>query len=187
MKPLIFASLFSLSMLRAQNVPPRPKPADNGPTLEVTMKYLEEKLSSIGPVTYIIYIHDNTNGHDWTNKRTTEVTDVRASVALCEITFHRRITVNGNVAQDTDGRLPLKDVVDVAVETEERNVKEANSKAGHPELSTRVDPPVFVLTAKRKGGGNDFDLYDESPANRIGKAMVRGMELCGGSNKGPVK
>jgi len=35
------------------------------------------------------------------------------------------------------------------------------------------------------GGEKDFALYDESLANRIAKALVHAVELCGGGSKEP--
>jgi hypothetical protein len=176
----------SLSMLRAQDVPPPPKPPEDGPSLEVTMKYIEERLGLIGPVNYIQYNHNNTSGADGTTRRSTEVTNVRASAAPCRIDYHWLEMLDGKVSQDKDLGFALKNVEEVVVETEEKNIKEVYSKA-YPEWSIRADPPVFIVLAKRKTGVNTFDLYDESLANRIGKAMVRAVELCGGGDKGPLK
>jgi len=36
-------------------VPPPPKPADEGPSLEVTMKFIQDKLNDIGPVTHGLF------------------------------------------------------------------------------------------------------------------------------------
>jgi hypothetical protein len=156
--------------------------------MEATMQYIQEKLGSIGPVSYIAYVHDNLMGTDWTIKFTTETTNVRASAALCQINFHWRETVDGKVNQDRDGAVPLKPVEEVVVETEERNLKRGFSKAGHPEWTFRVDPPVFVLSARRKDGtAHNLELYDESVANRLAKAMVRAAEFCGGGDKDPFK
>jgi hypothetical protein len=151
------------------------------------MKYIEEQLGSIGPVNFIAYRHDNTNGKEGITKFTSEVTNVRANVALCLISFHWRETVDGKVLQDADPGVELKVVEQVVVVTQAVNLRDITSKAGRPELAVRVDPPVFALLAKRKAGLNAFVLYDESQANRIAKAMVHAAELCGGGDKDPFK
>jgi hypothetical protein len=86
---------------------------------------------------------------------------------------------------DKDLGFALKDVQEVVVKTCEQNLKEAQSKAGYPEYSNRVDPPVFVIIVKKKNGRDYFFLYDESLANRIAKALVHAVELCGGGSKDP--
>ena len=169
----------------AQDVPPPPKPADDGPSLADTMKFIEEKLGSIGQVNYVAYNHDNTAGTNGTNKFSSEASNVRASVQSCLIGYHWRDIEEGEVLNDMDVWFPLKDVQEVVVQTMEQDLKETSSKAGHPEYSIRVDPPVFVIAVKRKNGGNPFVLYDESLANRIAKALVHAVELCGGGNKDP--
>jgi len=166
----------------AQDVPPPPKPADDGPSLEVTMKFIEEKLGSIGPVNWIEYIHDETAGSDWRNRFSSEATSVKASAAGCRIDYHWQLTRGAHVTRYGDYGFPLKIVQEVVVKTAEQLFKESGSKAGHPEWTSRVDPPVFFLSIKSKGGGlNGFYLYDETLANRIAKTLVRAVELCGGA------
>jgi hypothetical protein len=94
--------------------------------------------------------------------------------------------VNGTVQLDKDLGFALKDVQEVVVEAVEHRTKEAVSKQlGHPEWSNRMDPPVFVIIVKKKNGEDDFYLYDESLAQRIAKALVHAVELCGGGSKDP--
>jgi hypothetical protein len=169
----------------AQDVPPPPKPPDDGPSLADTMKFIEEKLGSIGPVSYVAYHHDNTDGRDWTVKIIQKESNVRASVQGCRIDYHMWSSFAGKVGLDQDAWFLLKDVEEVVVETKEQNFKKAASRQGVPEVSTRVDPPVFVITAKKKNGGDEFALNDEPLAHRIAKALVHAVELCGGGSKDP--
>jgi hypothetical protein len=174
----VVGALFALACA-AQDVPPPPKLPDDSPSLETTMKFIEEKLGSIGPVSYIV----NTGGDEW--KETDEVTNVRTNVAGCRIDYDSRATSYGKVNQTQNISVPLKDVEEVLVKSMEQDRKEFTSKAGHPEWTVQVSPPVFVLTVKRKSGGNNFYMYDESLANRIAKALVHAVELCGGGSKDP--
>ena len=171
----------------AQDVPPPPKPADDGPSLADTMKFIEEKLGSIGRVNWVEYAHDDTSGKDFTPvKYGYETGTVRGSVQSCRIDYHGWASVNGTVQLDKDLGFALKDVQEVVVEAVEHRTKEAVSKQlGHPEWSNRMDPPVFVIIVKKKNGRDYFFLYDESLANRIAKALVHAVELCGGGSKDP--
>ena len=38
-----------------KNVAPPPKPADEGPSLEVTMKFMEDKLNDVGALNLVVY------------------------------------------------------------------------------------------------------------------------------------
>jgi hypothetical protein len=176
-------SLFALTC-SAQDVPPPPKPADDGPSLADTMKFIEEKLGAIGRLNYVERSHNNTTGNDFTHKFSWESSNVRAR--QCRIEYHGWLSyTDGKVLVDEDYWFSLKNVQEVVVETDEQSLKAANSKAGHPEWSFRVDPPVFVIRVNLKNGVNQFALYDESLANRIAKALVHAVELCGGGSKEP--
>lgn len=166
-----------------QDVPPPPKPPETGPSLEATMSFIQEKLNSIGPVNFIIYYHDNTNGNDWAHKFKIEDTGVRASAADCKIIYHVRATRDDKVYFEADNVVPLKDVKQIGVMNEEQRAKEYDSQSGHPEYAQRVDPPVFLLYVELKAGAVDFNLYDETLANRLAKAIVHAVELCGGGKE----
>jgi hypothetical protein len=182
---LILAALILLSTAFAQDVPPPPKPKDDGPSLEVTMKFIEEKLNSIGRVNYMAYLHNNTDGSDMTLRISDEAKNLRAAAATCRIDFHDWEMQNEKVKADSDVWFLLKAVQEVAVKTREQDAKEIDSKSGHPEFSYRVDPPIFILSINRKNGNHTISFYDEAMANRVAKALVHAVELCGGGNKDP--
>jgi hypothetical protein len=57
---------------------------------------------------------------------------------------------------------------------------------GNPQLDKRQDPPYFTVTAKLKDNSETPLFFSsEEIANRIAKAMVHAVELCGGGNKEP--
>jgi hypothetical protein len=169
----------------AQDVPPPPRPADAGPGLADTMKFIVDKLGSMGRVNYVTYIHDNTVGNDWNNKFSAEASNVRQGAQACRIDYHWWQSRNGEVIANQDLWFYFQTIQEVVVEPRDQDVKEADAKAGHPEWTTRVDPPVFVIKAKWSNGEGYFYSYDESLAGRVAKALVHAVELCGGGNKEP--
>lgn len=167
-------------------VPPPPKPADSGPSLAVTMQFIQEKLIGLGTVNYATYVHDNIVGNNWGDQFSVQATNIIADPATCRVTYHWKSTRNGSVTSDIDAFFSLHDVVDIVVTSLEQNMKQLNTAAGHPSYDVKADPPVFVLEAQRSGNVmNVFDFTDEDMANRVAKAMVHAVELCGGGNKEP--
>ena len=169
-----------------QDVPLPPKPPDSGPSLADTVKFVEDKLDEQGKMNYVVYIHDDAQGTDGTVSRSSEISKVRASAADCRIDYHWIQEINGEVGSETDRWFPLKDVRDIEVMPIEQRFKEIDSAANHPELSTRTNPPVFDLIVRRPNKVvNEFEFLDETVANRVAKAMVHAVELCGGGNNEP--
>ncbi len=194
-KNRLFVWLFFLSIVRAQDVPPPPKPADSGPSLEVTMKFIVEKLGAIGPVNSIAYLHDNSNQRpDWREWTREEITDVRPNVADCRVDYRWRGLLFAAVETSSGGPndtwfLP-KDVEEIVVKPWAQAIQESNARGGHPEYAVQTEPPIFELTIRRKESlprkkSNRtlvrFHLYDETLANRLAKALVHAAEFCGGS------
>jgi len=169
----------------AQDVPPPPKPADAGPSLEVTLNFIQERLEAVGPVNYIVYFHDNKVGSDYTNSFREQNTRVQATAASCIVAYHTYLKQEDKVTEANLG-FRLKEVREVKVLTEEQVMRAGDANAGHPELTHRVDPPVFELVVERTDNKtNGFVFFDESVANRVAQALVHAVELCGGGSKDP--
>jgi len=169
--------------LGQQKVTPPPRPPDDGPSLQDTMKFIQDKLNGMGPVNYVAYFHDSVTGKDWINKISKEVSKVDANSTTCTIGFHRKSQSNGTVFRDNDHQFALKESENIIVMTEDQYAKEDDAKLGKPEWSARIDPPTFVL--KESKSGTFVDFSDEDLANRVAKAMVHAVELCGGGRKDP--
>ncbi len=179
-------SMAALGSALAQDVPPPPKPGAN-PSLAETMKFIQDKLNGQGAVNWVVYMHDNLAGKDWTSTSRYAITNVRADAANCRIDLHALQVVDDKTALNLDTWVLLKSVTDVAVSPAARFAKEQNSRAGHPGWDARVDPPVFTTLVNNNlgNGGNVFMFYDESLANRVAQAFVHAVELCGGGAKEP--
>jgi hypothetical protein len=105
----------------------------------------------------------------------------------CLLSFHFKGSDNGAAFFDGDAGVPLQQVEDVMILPVEQSIKETDSKNGNTTRSYRSDPPIFVLRVRRQkgAGSNEFDFTDEALANRVAKAMVHAVELCGGGSKDP--
>lgn len=183
----VFRVVLAVSGALAQEkktVPPSPKPEDEEPSLAVTMKFIQDKLNDVVPANYVVYTHDDIKGADWANQFKSEVTKVVANPTQCSINYHWKIERDGKVIEDDDAWFSLKDIEDSVAMSLEQEFKELATAAGHPSWSARIDPPVFVLKVRRTNKRvNDFDFFDEQLTNRVAKAMVHAVELCGGGSK----
>lgn len=174
------------STFLAQDVPPPPRPKDTGPSLADTMKFIQDRLSEAAHVNFITYAHDNVKGTDWSIARTTSATNIRADAATCRMDYHWLAKRNDTADEDKDAGFPLKMVREIVVIPLDQRFKQIDAESGHPEISARVDPPIFVVWIKRSdGASNEINLYDEGLANRVAKALTHAVELCGGGNKDP--
>src|ERR1700683_3395176 len=82
MKNCILALPLFLSMVRAQDAP---TPPDDGPSLEVTMKFIQDKLNGAGPSNWAGRLTDGD-----TIDLHSEVLDVLASTSACTLSFRAR-------------------------------------------------------------------------------------------------
>jgi hypothetical protein len=182
---LVFTTFFAA--FAQTPVPPPPQPADNGPSLAVTMQFIQDKMNEQGKIDYTLYTHDNSNGEDWpVYYISIEATNAVANPATCRITWHKVTTNGGKVGIDQDLSLDLRDVLTLEVRTSTYEAKMEDTASGHPALDKRQEPPYFAVTARLKGN-TETPLFfsSEEMANRVAKAMVHAVELCGGGNKEP--
>ncbi len=163
------------------------KPADEGPSLEVTMKFIQDKLNDVGPVDFVIYRHNDIQGDDDIGKVRAECTKVVADPGTCRVSYHLKYEgdLNFPPPHDYDVEFRLKDVQDVLVVPTDQFLNEKAAGAGHPEFSYKVGPPVFTLKVRisHAKGVNAVHFLDEEMANRVAKAMVHAVEVCGGGGK----
>jgi hypothetical protein len=178
------AVLFSISTIAQQPVAPPPRPADSGPSLAVTMQFIQDKMNEQGKINYALYAHDNAKGEDWPVYQISILAyNVVADPATCRITWHKVTTNGGKVGIDKDLSLDLRNVQTFEVRTSTYEAKMEDTANGNPLLDKRQDPPYFAVTAKLKGN-TETPLFfsSEEMANRVAKAMVHAVELCGGGN-----
>jgi len=166
-------------------VPLSPSPAGSGPSLAATMLYIEQKLSGLGRVSFVMPVHNLSQGSDGRVPWVWEYTNVIASASSCQIYIHEKGTVDGNVVVDKDYVVGLKDARDVIVEPMEQYVNKVNATAGNMNaVAGAPTPAVLALTVRGQGtGSHTFDFADADMAGRAARAFTHAIELCGGGSK----
>jgi hypothetical protein len=184
---LSLASLLGASALAQTAVPPPPTPAGSGPSLEVTMQFLQEKLSDIGKVTFLSYTHNTRNSSDTSETDSNEVSNVVANASECHITYHWKVVMDGRLDQDKEAGFHLRDVQDIVIKPYAQYQTELDASLGNPYLLTpSTSPTISALLVRRAHGVyNLFPITDADMADRIAKALTHAVELCGGGNKSP--
>jgi hypothetical protein len=98
----------------AQRVPPLPKtaekeivspplkPVDKGPSLEVTTKFIQDKLNSFGVVSFMTFGTQTTDNSPFSHRWTFELSKIRANPADCSIRYHEKVTLDGKSPLDGD-------------------------------------------------------------------------------------
>jgi hypothetical protein len=182
-----FVCGIALTLNAQKAVAPPPKPADSGPSLAVTMQFLQDKLADIGKVTYVIFSQNTTDGSTFSNTFTNEVSNVVADPNQCRISYHWKDTRDGATMHDIDAGFLLRDVQDVVVKPYLQYQNEVNASAGSPNIvTTSTNPPLTALLVRRPHGlSNLLPFSDADLADRVAKAFTHAVELCGGGNKEP--
>jgi hypothetical protein len=157
-------------------------PADNGPSLAVTMQLLQDKLNQQGKLNWTTHYHDSADGTNWIYTFSFEAGKVVADAAACTISYHYNIVRDGVQISDADTSFSLHDVQDVTLMTGDERQNKNDAAAGHTTWNAKVDPPVFDLIVREKENAEFYFFFtDEDTANRVTKAMGHAVELCGGS------
>jgi hypothetical protein len=80
----------------------------------------------------------------------------------------------------------LRDVRTITVMKAEKWIQEYGAGTSNPGGSVGVTPDTFFLVVKQTKGKEDRFALDEEMANRLAKAMIHAVELCGaGSQQEP--
>jgi hypothetical protein len=190
---VVFTTLLLISPAVPQQPvapPPPPRPAA-GPSLAVTMQFIQDKLNDNGKASWI----DSTQGvlGALTDTVTHETSNIVADQSQCRISYHlfTKHTAPYRWVPTSDGKnnkgvvesfFSLRAVQEIVVKPWEQYETEWLAKNGHPDTTvTSVNPPMTVLVVRQPHGvENVFTFTDAALADRIAKAMVHAVELCGG-------
>jgi hypothetical protein len=181
------------SAVSQQPVSPPPNPVSNGPSLAVTMQFIQEKLNDNGKSSWI----DNAQstrfaGMNWQDTVTHEISNLVANEGQCGISYHffakhsvayRWIAYSdGKNNKGEDSSFSLRAVQEIVVKPWEQYETEWLAKNGHPDTTVNSCTPGMTALVVRQPHGveNVFVFNDASLADRVAKAMVHAVELCGG-------
>lgn len=185
---ICFATLAACAVLAQEKatVPTPTKPVGEGPSLEVTMKFIQDKLSDIARLSLMVSGTQTTDNRRLSQRRTLELSKVRANPMDCSIQYHYKYIVDDNPPIETaDITRPLAAIENIQLEPFERSLTKTAASIGHPEVvftSTQPQTLALVLNSRQKG---DFGFYfqDDNVADRLAKAMQHAVELCGGGRQ----
>ncbi|MGO9316590.1 MAG: hypothetical protein ACLPXT_10415 [Terracidiphilus sp.] len=187
------------AILAQDSAPAQPAdaPADSGPSLAETMQFIQEKLNNHGNVAFLATLQDTSsesNGSTWNQTVQDEISNVVADPVQCRISYHWKTTNQGSpywekripTTRDENDVFSLRDVQEIVLKPFEQCRNELYAKRGSSAIVLSTNPPMMVLVVRHPHGvDNDFHFTDADLANRIAKAMLHAVELCGGGGKEP--
>ncbi len=190
MRNLLAASLLcglALTLSAQQAIAPPPKPAADGPSLAVTMQFIQDKMNDIGKVNFVEFLQNTNDNSTFTSSWSNEVTKAVADPSQCKISFHWRVFKDGANTQDRDIWFTIRDVESIAIKPYAQYQTELDASLGNPNLiTTSTNPPMTALLVNRPHNWSSlFPFTDPNLADRLAKALTHAVELCGGGNKEP--
>jgi hypothetical protein len=192
-----------------RSVAAAPRPSDDEPSLAATLQFISDKINHEGRMDFIVTSQNTITG------KSEEPSKSSMEVKVIAVDPNGELTVKGvSQGIDPDSKcaitfvLRFKDVQKLRVETDEDNMNSVAAKRGQPEIKFHVDPQVYVVAIDLNSGlvtghrqflkndksvGDDevqfndpsLKFRDEDTANRVAKAMIHAVELCGGGSKDP--
>jgi hypothetical protein len=186
---LLTIVLAAATVLAQQSVPPPPqpapdKPAVSGPSLEVTLKFIQDKLGEMGTVNFAGYVHDASNNTDGVQKFSATISNVVANPGACSLSYHRVVFNNGRKEHDENVVVNLHEVLRIAVLPDEQDWQMYLVHNGDTTKTVKDVPDISALVINLPGGRDPtIRFYEQEMADRVAKAMVHAVELCGGGPK----
>jgi hypothetical protein len=179
-----------LGAVAAGAAPPRPHASASAPTLAQTLLFIQDKLSSQPATVYKRHLTSDYEHKEVIVEDERLLSDVRVYAQDCSFSFHwtGSITMAGqpkHTYTDQDDTVALAAVETVEVLPEEEDLRRSEKPGAY--RVTQVDPPVTALLIHMTDGKDTFTLYFHDPdlADRVAKAIVHAVELCGGGDHEP--
>jgi hypothetical protein len=180
-------ALAATTVSAQQSVPPPPQPVSDkpaGPSLEVTMKFIQDKLNALGTVNFAGYVHDSANNADGVQRFSATFSNVVANPGACSLSYHRLVLNNGSREHDENVVINLRDVQSIAVLPDEQDWQMYLVRTGETTKTVKDVPDISALVIKLNNGKDPtIRFYEQEMADRVAKALVHAVELCGGGPK----
>ena len=171
---------------QVQNVPSAHQ-EDNGPSLEATMNFIQEKLSAQGTINWITAVQDTVTGATImpASPQSEAKSEVVANPRSCKLSYHVKGTLGGRTVLDKGSFISFKNVDKIEVMTLDNYHNRNNAKQGHPERMESDSPTVYIVAIGFTDvpGGTGWIVSEQDMANRIANAMFRAAQLCGSEVK----
>jgi hypothetical protein len=159
-------------------------PATNGPTLEVTMQFIQDKLNAVGTVNFAGYVHDASENTDGVQSFSSTTSNVVANPGACSLSYHRLVFNNGSKEHNENVFISLRDVDRISVLPDEQDWQMYLIKTGDTAKTVHDVPNISALVIKLNNGKDPtIRFYEQELADRVAKALVHAVELCGGGPK----
>jgi hypothetical protein len=179
-QPFASATETTVNNLRVAAARTPPVPKANGPTLEFTMEYIQDKLINRGILSYKVSLSDTATGKDWSYEFIDKLSGTYANPSTCQIGFHWKQTRGGEAVTDKETYLDLTGGATADVLPMDRYLTESAVKSGHDSWSAKVSPSLFVLhITKSDKNESNYVFPDEDTADHLAKALMHAAELCG--------
>ncbi len=163
------------------NVQPASAQTNGNPSLEVTMKFIQDKLNEIGTVNFAGYVHDSADGSDGVQKFSGTISNAVANPSACSFSYHRLVFNNGRKEHNENVVINLRDVQNISVLPDEQDWQNYLVRVGDTTKTVKDVPNIIALVIKLKNGNDPaIRFYEQEMADRVAKAMVHAVELCGG-------
>jgi hypothetical protein len=184
MRRSIILAMFLSFLAKAQDVAPPPKPTDDGPSLEVIIRFIKDKLIENASAKWKLTVSNSStdgSGFTWITNRFAEIKDAPESCGL-SYRMTRSQDPPSQVNSDETYRIAFKLVKSLTI----TNFEEYSNSEGvnsQPELSFDITPPIYALVINfSQGDPQVLPFDDEEMAHRVARAMLRAVELCGGGD-----
>ena len=183
------ASEAELSAIASQgaapaNAPPAGAQTNGGPSLADTMKFIQDKLNEMGTVNFAGYVHDAADNSDGVQKFSATISNVVTNPSACSLSYHRLVFNNGRKERIEDIAINLRDVHSITVLPDEQDWQNYLVRTGDTTKTVKDVPDISALVIKLNNGKDPtIRFYEQELADRVAKALVHAVELCGGGPK----
>jgi hypothetical protein len=183
------ASEAELSAIASQgaapaNAPPAGAQTNGGPSLADTMKFIQDKLNEMGTVNFAGYVHDSSNNTDGVQKFSATISNIATNPGSCTLSYHRLVLNSGRKEHDENVVINLREVKNISVLPDEQDWQMYLVRTGDSTKTVKDVPDISALVIKLNNGKDPtIRFYEQELADRVAKALVHAVELCGGGPK----
>jgi hypothetical protein len=163
-----------------RNAPLHLNAAAGGPSLNDTLRFIEQKLNSESSVAY------ESRSEDTSSRDSFQVVDAHSDPATCQVRYRARFSSDGGPFMDRKLVLSFRRVQKIEILTEQDSLNRAMEQGGS-NIRFVMTPATYRVNVTSSGGQLIASALfaDEAMADRVAKAMNHAAEICRPETKEP--
>ncbi|HTW22257.1 MAG TPA: hypothetical protein VMD78_01565 [Candidatus Baltobacteraceae bacterium] len=157
------------------------KPSDTKPSLNSTLKMIQDGVNDQGEIRYTMTSRNTASGETVQDQYVVETSNAVADSNSCTLQVDARMTLNGSPQLQGRAALEIRRIDSLIVKSQSQAIEQKTKQSGVTQWTGKIAPESYMIQAFQSDSLVGILFFRErDTANAIAQKIGRAVELCTG-------